>query len=105
VRLARIYRVSIISDEIHAPLVLPGRHVHPAAGRARRGRRRRSVLSASKASNLAGLKCAAVVTASPLMAAVVDRFPPDTGGASATSASSLLLRRTPTARRGSTSCW
>jgi cystathionine beta-lyase len=36
-----------------------------------------SVVSASKAWNLAGLKCAAVVTASPAMARVVDRFPPD----------------------------
>jgi hypothetical protein len=37
-----------------------------------------SVLSASKAWNLAGLKCAAVVTAAPGMAAVVSRFPADT---------------------------
>jgi cysteine-S-conjugate beta-lyase len=37
-----------------------------------------SVLSASKAWNLAGLKCAAVVTAAPGMAAVVDQFPADT---------------------------
>jgi cystathionine beta-lyase len=35
-------------------------------------------MSASKAWNLAGLKCATVVTASPQLAAVVDRFPPDT---------------------------
>jgi cystathionine beta-lyase len=37
-----------------------------------------SVLSASKAWNLAGLKCAAVVTAAPRMAAVTGRFPADT---------------------------
>ena len=37
-----------------------------------------AVVSASKAFNLAGLKCAAVVTGSARMAAVVDRFPPDT---------------------------
>jgi bifunctional pyridoxal-dependent enzyme with beta-cystathionase and maltose regulon repressor activities len=36
------------------------------------------VLSASKAWNLAGLKCAAVVTAAPRLAAVTDRFPADT---------------------------
>jgi cysteine-S-conjugate beta-lyase len=36
-----------------------------------------SVLSASKAWNLAGLKCAAIVTAAPRMAAVADRLPPD----------------------------
>jgi cystathionine beta-lyase len=39
-----------------------------------------SVLSASKAWNLAGLKCAAVVTAAPRMAAVTGRFPADTRG-------------------------
>ena len=37
-----------------------------------------SLLSASKGWNLAGLKCAAVVTAAPRMAAVVSRFPADT---------------------------
>jgi cystathionine beta-lyase len=36
-----------------------------------------TVMSASKAWNLAGLKCAAVVTAAPGLAAAVDRFPPD----------------------------
>ena len=77
VRLARMYRVSIVSDEIHGPVVLPGATFTPlltvpgAAGVAV------SVLSASKAWNLAGLKCAAVVSASPGMAAVVDRFPAD----------------------------
>ena len=77
VRLAQMYRVTIVSDEIHGPLALPGAAFTPllavpgAAGIAV------SVLSASKAWNLAGLKCAAVVTASPAMAAVVDRFPAD----------------------------
>ena len=77
VRLAHIYQVTIVSDEIHAPLMLPGATFTPlltvpgAAGVAV------SVLSASKAWNLAGLKCAAVVTADPGLAAVVDRFPPD----------------------------
>lgn len=37
-----------------------------------------SVVSASKAWNLAGLKCATVVTGSPEMAEVVNRFPVDT---------------------------
>jgi cystathionine beta-lyase len=78
VRLARIYGVAIVSDEIHGPLVLPGATFTPlltvpgAAGVAV------SVLSASKAWNLAGLKCAAVVTAAPRMAAVTGRFPADT---------------------------
>jgi cysteine-S-conjugate beta-lyase len=78
VRLARAYGVPVVSDEIHAPLVLPGATFTPiltlpgAAGIAV------SLVSASKAWNLAGLKCATVVTASPAMAALVDRFPPDT---------------------------
>jgi cysteine-S-conjugate beta-lyase len=78
VRLARIYQVTLVSDEIHGPLVLPGATFTPlltvpgAAGVAV------SVLSASKAWNLAGLKCAAVVTAAPRLAAVAARLPPDT---------------------------
>ena len=54
------------------------RDLHSAAGGARRGRAAVSVVSASKAWNLAGLKCAAVVTASPAMASLAARFPPDT---------------------------
>jgi cysteine-S-conjugate beta-lyase len=78
VRLARIYKVTLVSDEIHGPLVLPGATFTPlltvpgAAGVAV------TVMSASKAWNLAGLKCAAVVTASPRLAVTVGRFPPDT---------------------------
>jgi cystathionine beta-lyase len=55
----------VVADEVHAPLVLPGRrHVpyatvsEPAAGHSV------TVVSASKAFNLAGLKCAQVVTTS-----------------------------------------
>ena len=77
VRLARIYRVTLISDEIHAPLVLPGAVFTPLLTVPGAGELAVSVVSASKAWNLAGLKCAAVVTASPAMAALVDRFPPD----------------------------
>jgi cystathionine beta-lyase len=77
VRLARLYRVPIISDEIHAPLVLPGATFTPlltvpgASGVAI------AVQSASKAFNLAGLKCAAIVTDSPRMRTLVDRIPSD----------------------------
>jgi cystathionine beta-lyase len=77
VRLARIYRVTIVSDEIHAPLVLPGAEFTPLLSVPGAAAVAVSVVSASKAWNLAGLKCAAVVTASPAMASVVDRFPPD----------------------------
>jgi cystathionine beta-lyase len=78
--LATAYRVVIVSDEIHAPLVLPGATFTPllsvpgAAGIAV------SVVSASKAFNLAGLKCAAVVTAGRRMATAVERFPRDMDG-------------------------
>jgi cystathionine beta-lyase len=77
VRLARIYRVVLISDEIHAPLVLPGCAFTPLLTVPGAAELAVSVVSASKAWNLAGLKCAAVVTASPVTASIVDRFPPD----------------------------
>jgi cystathionine beta-lyase len=78
VRLARIYRVTLISDEIHGPLVLPGATFTPLLTVPGAADVAVTVMSASKAWNLAGLKCAAVVTASPQLAAAVDRFPPDT---------------------------
>jgi cysteine-S-conjugate beta-lyase len=78
VRLARIYRVAIVSDEIHGPLVLPGATFTPLLTVPGAAEVAVSVLSASKAWNLAGLKCAAVVTAAPRMAAVMHRFPADT---------------------------
>jgi cystathionine beta-lyase len=78
VRLARIYRVAIISNEIHAPVVLPGATFVPVLTVPGAAEVAVSVLSASKAWNLAGLKCAAVVTAAPRMAAVTGRFPSDT---------------------------
>jgi cystathionine beta-lyase len=78
VRLARNYRVSIVSDEIHGPLALPGAAFVPLLTVPGAAEVAVSVLSASKAWNLAGLKCAVVVTAAPRMAAVTARFPPDT---------------------------
>jgi cystathionine beta-lyase len=77
VRLARLYRVPIVSDEIHAPLVLPGAEFTPLLTVPGAAEVAVSVVSASKAFNLAGLKCAAVVTAAPAMARLVDRLPPD----------------------------
>jgi cystathionine beta-lyase len=78
VRLARIYRVTLISDEIHAPVVLPGATFTPLLTVPGAAEVAVTVMSASKAWNLAGLKCAAVVTAAPGLAAAVDRFAPDT---------------------------
>jgi cystathionine beta-lyase len=75
VRLARLYGVLLISDEIHAPLVLPGATFTPLLAVLGAAEVAVAVVSASKAFNLAGLKCAAVVTASDRMAALVDRMP------------------------------
>jgi cystathionine beta-lyase len=78
VRLAAAYGVTVVSDEIHAPLVLPGAAFTPLLTVPGAAEVAVSVVSASKAWNLAGLKCASVVTGSPAMAAVVDRFPAET---------------------------
>jgi cysteine-S-conjugate beta-lyase len=74
--LAARYGVTVLSDEIHAPLVLPGRTHRPfvtvspeAAGHGM------VFTSASKAWNLAGLKCAAIVTADPATRRLVERLP------------------------------
>jgi len=72
VRLARLYHVPIISDEIHGALVLPGATFTPLLSVPGAAEVALTVTSASKAFNLAGLKCAAIVSASPRMARVVD---------------------------------
>ncbi|MDE0546823.1 MalY/PatB family protein [Microbacterium sp. C7(2022)] len=74
--IAARYDATVISDEIHAPLVQPGVEFTPflaasdtaaAVGYA--------VTSASKAFNTAGLKCAQIVTADERTAAVVRAIP------------------------------
>lgn len=56
----------MLSDEIHAPLTLPGAQFVPFLSVSDQARRRGvALLSASKAWNLAGLKCAVIVTAHP----------------------------------------
>jgi cystathionine beta-lyase len=77
IRLARIYRVTVVADEIHAPLVLPGATYTPILTLPGAAEVAVSVVSASKAFNLAALKCGAVVTGSRRMADLVSRFPPD----------------------------
>lgn len=59
------YDVALISDEIHAPLAMPGVGFTPALGA---GGLRRSVAlwSASKAFNIPGLKCAVMVCSGDL---------------------------------------
>lgn len=74
--LAERYEVTVISDEIHAPLVLPGAvHVPWLALDGYPAEYGIALHSASKAFDLAGLKCAVAVTASPRMRAVVARLP------------------------------
>jgi cystathionine beta-lyase len=80
VRLARAYRVVIISDEIHAPLVLPGAAYTPMLTVPGAAEVAVAVVSASKAFNLAGLKCAAIVTAGRRMAQALERFSGDVRG-------------------------
>jgi cystathionine beta-lyase len=78
VELATRHQVPVISDEIHAPLALPGATFTPfltVPGAAEIGV---SVVSASKAFNLAALKCATVVTGSQRMRDLVAQMPPDT---------------------------
>ena len=77
VDLATRHEVPVISDEIHAPLVLPGATFTPfltVPGAAEIGV---SVVSASKAFNLAGLKCATIVAGSQNMRDVVAKMPRD----------------------------
>ena len=74
--IAARHGATVISDEIHAPLVHAGRLFTPfldaSPSAARVGY---TVTSASKAFNLAGLKCALMVTADPQTAAVVRGLP------------------------------
>ena len=76
VALAHEYGVCVIADEIHAPLVLPGARFTPLLTLPGAEEVAVSLVSASKAWNLAGLKCALVVSAPPLRP-LVDRLPPD----------------------------
>ncbi|MFC9880654.1 MalY/PatB family protein [Streptomyces libani] len=75
--LADRYGVHVLSDEIHAPLVLPGAEFVPFLSVSDQARRWGfSFLSASKGWNLAGLKAAVVVTADPAPRRYVDRLSP-----------------------------
>lgn len=55
----------VVSDEIHAPLVLPGAEHVPYLSLPGAGEHAVAVLAASKAFNIAGLKCAQIVTDDP----------------------------------------
>ncbi len=75
--LADQYGVTVVSDEIHAPLTLPGAPEHrpfPTVSDVAAGRGV-VLTSASKAWNLAGLKCALVVPGGSAMRDRLDRWP------------------------------
>ncbi|MFS0854206.1 MalY/PatB family protein [Microbacterium sp. 179-I 3D4 NHS] len=74
--LAEEFGAAVVSDEIHAPLAQPGTGFTPflAANDAAR-RVGYAVVSASKAFNLAGLKCALMITAHDETSAVVRSLP------------------------------
>jgi cystathionine beta-lyase len=78
IRLGARYGVPLIADEIHAPLVLSGHRVTPVLSLPEAAPVAFAVTSASKAWNLAGLKCAFVLTASDATGDQVRRLPPDT---------------------------
>jgi cystathionine beta-lyase len=74
--LAARYGVLVLADEIHAPLTLAGATHTPFLALGEVAAEHGVVLtSASKAWNLAGLKCAVTVTGSPRMKALLDRIP------------------------------
>lgn len=74
--IAERHGAHIISDEIHSPLTQPDVEFTPfLAASDAAARVGFAVTSASKAFNLAGLKCALMVTASDPMTALVDGLP------------------------------
>lgn len=77
-RIARLHDAVVVSDEIHAPLVHPGHEFVPfvtvSEDAAAIGF---SVVSASKAYNLAGLKCALMVADHPDTARTIDELVPE----------------------------
>lgn len=76
-KLAKKYQVTVISDEIHAPLTFPGQNFHPFLSvcpeAAEVGI---CVTSASKAFNIAGLKSALIVAQSDAKHELLGKMPP-----------------------------
>jgi cysteine-S-conjugate beta-lyase len=69
------YGARVISDEIHAPLVLPGAVHVPYASLAGTAEHVTTVLAASKAWNTPGLKCAQLIAGTRRDAAALDAAP------------------------------
>lgn len=77
--LAAQYGVTVIADEIHAPLTLPGAsHVPFLSVSEAIGISAAAVTSASKGWNIAGLKCALIVAGSPDMLRMLKTTPDET---------------------------
>ncbi|HEX3813333.1 MAG TPA: aminotransferase class I/II-fold pyridoxal phosphate-dependent enzyme [Mycobacteriales bacterium] len=76
-RLAERYGVTVLADEIHAPLTLTGARHTPYATVPGAAEHCVVLTSASKAWNLAGLKCAVAVTASERMRSALRQIPND----------------------------
>ena len=75
--LSERFDVLVLADEIHGPLTLPGaRHV-PYLSLPEARDRGVTFVSASKAWNIPGLKCAHTMTASTPMRALISRLPDD----------------------------
>ncbi len=74
--LASQHGAIVLSDEIHSPLTHAGRQFHPYLSVSQAAADSGIAFhSASKAWNLAGLKCALIVTAAPMNRAVLDGLP------------------------------
>jgi cystathionine beta-lyase len=74
--LARTYDVLVLADEIHAPLALSGATHTPFVSLGDRlGHRALTLTAASKAFNIAGLKCAAIVAGSAPVRDALRRLP------------------------------
>ena len=75
-KLARQYGVVVLADEIHAPLTLPGAvHVPFVQVSEPLGTNAITITSASKAWNIAGLKCAVIVAGSAAIQSALKALP------------------------------
>ncbi len=79
-KLAKRYGVIVIADEIHAPITLPGAvHIPFVSVSESIGANAITVTSASKAWNVAGLKCAVIVAGSQAMQTALKKLPIELG--------------------------
>jgi cysteine-S-conjugate beta-lyase len=75
-KLAKAHGVTVLSDEIHAPLTFAENKFHPFLNVCPEAKEVGiTATSASKSWNLAGLKCAQIIVASEKMKAVTDSMP------------------------------